>query len=238
MTKRPARCTCLGPRGFGPTQGACLRDLSFLVTPSAGASGRGRRVTQGEQLAAASLAGGLPRSARLSCLCPASAEKSRQSAERSRRRRGPCRVLREGGCSHPLLSAAAPATSLGTGNPHLEGLVSTALGSSRDPQQGLNQSGPSGQTLELPAASQIPEGWSGTLLLFGVSLLLITDCVGVGKTAESFQASVSSSVKWAHNEHSGLNCVPPYLHVEVATAGPQNGTVSEDTVFKRLIHIK
>lgn len=119
-----------------------------------------------------------------------------------------------------------------------EGLVSTALGSSRDPQQGLNQSGPSGQTLELPAASQIPEGWSGTLLLFGVSLLLITDCVGVGKTAESFQASVSSSVKWAHNEHSGLNCVPPYLHVEVATAGPQNGTVSEDTVFKRLIHIK
>lgn len=78
-----------------------------------------------------------------------------------------------------------------------EGLVCTALGSSRDPQQGLNRSGPSGQTL----ASQIPEGWSGTLLLFGVSLLLITDCVGVGKTAESFQASVSSSVKWAHNEH-------------------------------------
>lgn len=112
---------------------------------------------------------------------------------RSRCRYGLCCVLQE-----EVLLSDPP---LAPGTLTWEGLVCTALGSSRDPQQGLAQSGPSGQTLELPAAFQIPEGWSDALLLFGVTLLLITDCVGFGKSAEAFQASVSSSVKWAHNEH-------------------------------------
>ena len=90
---------------------------------------------------------------------------------RSRCRYGLCCVLQE----EALLSDPP----LAPGTLTWEGLVCTALGSSRDPQQGLAQSGPSGQTLELPAAFQIPEGWSGALLLFGVTLLLITDCVGV-----------------------------------------------------------
>ena len=146
---------------------------------------------QGEQLAAAPWPAGC-RAPPGSAACVQRAQ-GRARGVRSRCRYGLCCVLQE----EALLSDPP----LAPGTLTWEGLVCTALGSSRDPQQGLAQSGPSGQTLELPAAFQIPEGWSGALLLFGVTLLLITDCVGFGKSAETFQASVSSSLKWAHNEH-------------------------------------
>lgn len=76
----------------------------FLVVPGDGPSGKGSWVTrQGEQLAAASLASGLPRSARLSCLCPAKAGKSQRGEEQVSL--WPLLCCGRRLCSHRLLSA-------------------------------------------------------------------------------------------------------------------------------------
>lgn len=83
----------------------------FLVVPGDGPSGKGRWVTrQGEQLAAASLASGLPRSARLSCLCPAKAGKSQRGEEQVSL--WPLLCAAGGGSAHTGFSLP----SLGTGN--------------------------------------------------------------------------------------------------------------------------
>ena len=132
MTKPPAPCTCSGLWGFGSMQGDCLQDLRGFLVPGDGPSGKGRWVTrQGEQLAAASLASELPRSARLSCLCPAKAGKSQQGEEQVSL--WPLLCAAGGGSAHNSFSLP----SLGTGNTPREGLVCTALGSCRDPRQGL-----------------------------------------------------------------------------------------------------